>query len=64
MIATNERKTNSMIKKDLKCPRCGKTLIRGYSTSVAYIMCRCGAEINLKENGRIDAMKGQRRYAK
>ena len=37
-----------MIKKDLKCPRCGKTLLRGYSMAVVAVTCKCGAHIDIK----------------
>lgn len=42
-----------MIKKDFKCPKCGKTLFRGYSPAIYSITCRCGEEIILKENGKL-----------
>ena len=37
-----------MIKKDLKCPRCGKTLLRGYSMAVLSVTCKCGCCTDLK----------------
>ena len=37
-----------MIKKDLKCPRCGKTLLRGYSMAVSSVTCKCGCCTDLK----------------
>ncbi len=43
-----------MIKKDLKCPQCGKTLLRLYGTAVRAVKCTCGYHLDLK-------MKGQQR---
>lgn len=37
-----------MIKRQVKCPRCGKSLLRGYTTAVTGVMCTCGQYINLK----------------
>ena len=38
-----------MIKKDLKCPRCGKTLLRLYGTAIHSVRCTCGFWLDLKE---------------
>lgn len=43
------RKVLSMIKKQVKCPRCGKVLLRMYSTAVISVTCKCGYCINLKQ---------------
>ena len=40
-----------MIKKDLKCPQCGKTLLRLYGTAVRAVKCTCGYRLDLKEKG-------------
>ena len=45
-----------MIKKDLKCPKCGKTLLRGYSATIYSVVCKCGGNIYLKDNGKIDTV--------
>jgi DNA-directed RNA polymerase subunit RPC12/RpoP len=37
-----------MIKKDLKCPQCGKTLLRLYGTAVRAVKCTCGYRLDLK----------------
>ena len=37
-----------MIKNDLKCPKCGKTLLRAYSMAVRSVTCKCGRTIDLK----------------
>lgn len=37
-----------MIKKQVKCPRCGKVLLRLYSTAVKSVTCSCGYTTNLK----------------
>lgn len=47
-----------MIKKDLKCPKCGKTLLRGYSAAIYSVSCRCGGTIYLKDNGKVDMVEG------
>lgn len=31
-----------MIKKQVKCPRCGRTLLRLYSPKVHSVKCTCG----------------------
>lgn len=41
-----------MIKKDLKCPQCGKTLLRLYGTAVRAVKCTCGYRLDLKEKDR------------
>lgn len=38
-----------MIKEQVKCPKCNKVLLRGYSTAVISVQCRCGAFANLKK---------------
>ena len=38
-----------MIKKDLKCPQCGKTLLRLYGTAVRSVTCACGCSVDLKQ---------------
>ena len=38
-----------MIKKDLKCPQCGKTLLRLYGTAVRGVTCACGCSVDLKQ---------------
>ena len=37
-----------MIKKDLKCPQCGKTLLRLYGTALRRVECTCGYPVDLK----------------
>ena len=37
-----------MIKKQVKCPRCGKVLLRLYSTATKSVTCTCGHTTNLK----------------
>lgn len=37
-----------MIKKQVKCPRCGKVLLRLYSTAIKSITCTCGYTVSLK----------------
>ena len=39
-----------MIKKDLKCPKCGKSLLRMYSTSIVAVTCKCGCIVNLRRD--------------
>lgn len=39
-----------MLKKDLKCPQCGKTLLRLYGTAVRTVTCRCGYRLELKKH--------------
>lgn len=43
----NERNMH-MIKKDLKCPQCGKTLLRLYGTALRRVECTCGYLVDLK----------------
>ena len=38
-----------MIKKQVKCPRCGKVLLRCYSATVRAVMCPCGYILYLKQ---------------
>lgn len=38
-----------MIKEQVKCPRCGKVLLRLYSPIVKSVTCKCGYTIDLKE---------------
>lgn len=37
-----------MIKKRIKCPRCGKPLLQGYGTAVKEVICTCGYVLNVK----------------
>lgn len=37
-----------MIKEQVKCPRCGKVLLRMYSTAVLTVTCKCGCKVDLK----------------
>ncbi len=37
-----------MIKEQVKCPRCGKVLLRAYSTAVTSVRCKCGYTVDLK----------------
>ena len=39
-----------MIKEQIKCPKCGKVLLRGYSMAIWAITCKCGHTIDLKKN--------------
>ena len=39
-----------MIKEQIKCPKCGKVLLRGYSMAVTSVTCRCGKTIDLRKN--------------
>lgn len=39
-----------MLKKDLKCPQCGKTLLRLYGAAVRTVTCRCGYHLTLKKH--------------
>jgi hypothetical protein len=39
-----------MLKKDLKCPQCGKTLLRLYGIAVHAVTCRCGYKLELKKH--------------
>lgn len=41
-----------MIKEQVKCPKCHKVLLRGYSTAITTITCKCGQTIDLKKNFR------------
>lgn len=50
-----------MIKKDLKCPQCGKTLLRLYGTAVRSVTCACGCSVDLKQKQ--PQRKEGRRYA-
>lgn len=38
-----------MIKRQVKCPRCGKVLLRSYSTAIRSITCSCGNTIDMKK---------------
>ena len=40
-----------MIKKDLKCPQCGKTLLRLYGNALCAVKCTCGYRLDLKMKG-------------
>lgn len=48
-----------MIKEQLKCPKCGKVLLRGYSAGVVSVTCNCGCVIRLKEHTHT---KGDKHY--
>ena len=37
-----------MIKEQVKCPRCGKVLLRAHSTAVTSVRCKCGYTVDLK----------------
>ena len=37
-----------MIKEQVKCPRCGKVLLRVYSTAATSVHCKCGYTVDLK----------------
>lgn len=37
-----------MIKRELRCPRCGKTLLRLYGTALRRVECTCGYPVDLK----------------
>ena len=37
-----------MIKRELRCPRCGKTLLRLYGTALRRVECTCGYLVDLK----------------
>lgn len=37
-----------MIKEQVKCPHCGKVLLRMYSTAVISATCKCGCRVDLK----------------
>lgn len=37
-----------MIKEQVKCPQCGKVLLRGYSTAIRSVRCNCGYVIDMK----------------
>lgn len=37
-----------MIKRELRCPRCGKTLLRLYGTALHRVECTCGYPVDLK----------------
>ena len=50
-----------LIKEQIKCPKCGKVLLRGYSMAILEITCKCGHTINLKKNHRkVGATDGTR----
>lgn len=50
-----------MIKEQVKCPKCGKVLLRGYSMAITAVICKCGATIDLKKNSRkVGATDGTR----
>ena len=38
-----------MIKEQIRCPKCNKVLLRGYSMAIKSIMCKCGELIYLKK---------------
>ena len=38
-----------MIKRHVKCPRCGKPLLHVYSPAITGVVCTCGFYINLKK---------------
>ena len=38
-----------VIKRQVKCPRCGKVLLRAYSTAIRSITCSCGNTIDMKK---------------
>lgn len=48
-----------MIKEQVKCPKCNKVLIRGYSTAVLQVYCKCGKVIDLRK----DLRKVDKSYA-
>jgi ribosomal protein L37E len=39
-----------MIKKQVKCPRCGKVLLRLYSVQIKSVTCTCGYTIDMKHH--------------
>ena len=39
-----------MVKNDLKCVRCGRRLLRGYSFLIKSIKCSCGCNMTLVHN--------------
>lgn len=47
-----------MIKEQVKCPRCGKVLLRGYSTAVISATCKCGYRVDLKHLEKHPEKKG------
>lgn len=38
-----------MIKRQVKCPRCKKVLLRAYSTAIRSVTCSCGYTIDMKK---------------
>jgi hypothetical protein len=48
-----------MIKEQVKCPRCGKVLLRSYSTAVTSVRCKCGYTIDLKHMEERDKKRGR-----
>ena len=52
MTVTKETEETLMIMKRIKCPKCGKYLLQGYSYAVIGVSCTCGHYVDLK-NGRI-----------
>lgn len=43
-----------MINKRIKCPKCGRPLLQGYSYAVVGIQCSCGHYMDIKEGKIID----------
>lgn len=41
-----------MIMKRIKCPKCGKYLLQGFSYAVVSVGCSCGGYVELK-NGKV-----------
>lgn len=48
-----------MIKEQVKCPRCGKVLLRSYSTAVTSVRCKCGYMLDLKHMEVRDKKRGR-----
>lgn len=46
-----------MIKEQVKCPRCGKVLLRGYSTAIISVTCKCGYTVDLKHMNKTEDEK-------
>lgn len=45
-----------MIKREIKCPKCQKTLVHSYSTAILEIICKCGCHIKLKHYEKKDGI--------
>lgn len=48
-VAHIKEEEYKVIKRQVKCPRCGKVLLRSYSTAIRSITCSCGYYINMKK---------------